>query len=278
MTYDLGMGVLDRFADDRLMHGRSTFSREEAQAAVGLTPAGLTAALARLTKRKRLATPRQGFYLILRPEDQVAGAPDPAQWIDPLMRFLETDYRVSLLRAAAFHGSSHQAAMVFQVIAARQMQDIDIGKHRIQFLYQATAAFRGVNEQGNLDQIKTPAGFATVAGVEITLLDCARYFHKAAGLNGVAQIVKDIGGKADPRKLAKIAVHYETSCVRRLGYLLERANHLRQADALDTFAKKAKTAALIDPAASPLIPALAGPREKSVRWKLILNEAVEVDF
>jgi hypothetical protein len=40
----------------------------------------------------------------------------------------------------------------------------------------------------------------------LTLLDCARYFHKAAGINGLAQIVKDIGEKADPRKLASVAV------------------------------------------------------------------------
>lgn len=27
-------------------------------------------------------------------------------------------------------------------------------------------------------------------------LDCMRYFHKAAGINGVAQIVRDVGAKA----------------------------------------------------------------------------------
>ena len=67
--------------------------------------------------------------------------------------------------------------------------------------------------------MKSDAGFATVAGVELTLLDCVRYFHKAAGINGVAQIVKDIGAKASPRLLQKAAGAYENSAVRRLGYL-----------------------------------------------------------
>ena len=80
--------------------------------------------------------------------------------------------------------------------------------------------------------MKSDAGFATVAGVELTLLDCVRYFHKAAGINGVAQIVKDIGAKASPRLLQKAAGAYENSAVRRLGYLLELAGHARQADAL----------------------------------------------
>ncbi|MDR1727022.1 MAG: hypothetical protein LBT74_03695 [Acidobacteriota bacterium] len=39
--------------------------------------------------------------LILRPEDWRTGAPDPATWIDMLMRHLGVDYRISLLRAAA---------------------------------------------------------------------------------------------------------------------------------------------------------------------------------
>ena len=57
--------------------------------------------------------------------------------------------------------------------------------------------------------MKSDAGFAKVAGIELTLLDCARYFHKGGGINGVAQIAKDIGAKADPRTLAKIAAAYE---------------------------------------------------------------------
>lgn len=67
-----------------------------------------------MAKKQRLARPRRGFYLILRPEDRVARAPDPVRWIDPLMNYLGLDYRISLLRAAAFHGASHQAAMVFR--------------------------------------------------------------------------------------------------------------------------------------------------------------------
>ena len=71
------MASLDRFVDDRLLHGRAYFDREEVLAAVDLKPEGLTAAITRLAKKHRLANPRHGFYLILRPEDQMAGAPIP---------------------------------------------------------------------------------------------------------------------------------------------------------------------------------------------------------
>ena len=277
-AYDLGMTSLDQFVDDRLLHGRAHFAREEALAALDLNSEGLTAAITRLVKKRRLANPRHGFYLILRPEDQIAGAPDPVRWIDPLMKHQGIDYRISLLRAAAFHGSSHQAAMVFQVVAPKQLRDFEIGRHRLQFLYQTPKGFAKLNQPDRLDRIKSDTGFAQMAGVELTLLDCARYFHKAAGINGVAQIVKDIGASANPRALAKAADAYENSSVRRLGYLLDRAGHVRQASALEPFVKKAKTVVPLEPSVKPLIASLAEFRENDAKWKLVINEPVEIDF
>lgn len=264
--------------EDRLALGRAYFMREEALAALGSSPETLNMALMRQAKKHRLASPRRGFYLILRPEDRAIGAPDPARWIDPLMKYLRRDYRIALLRAAAFHGATHQASMVFQVIVPRQMRSFEMGRHRLEFVYQNPSAFAKVNRPDWLGSLKSEAGFAQVAGIELTLLDCARYFHKAGGINGVAQIVKDLGGKARADTLAKLAVHYENSSVRRLGYLLERMQHARQANALRPFAGKAKTAVLLDPSVKPLIEELSGFGEKDSRWKLILNESVEVDF
>lgn len=277
-AYVLGVRALERFVEDRLIRGRATFSRDDAATAIDLSREALTAALTRLVKRKRLASPRKGFFLILRPEDQTAGAPDPAQWIDPLMHAAGLDYRVSLLRAAATHGSSHQAAMVFQVIVPRQLRSFELGRHRIEFIYQAPGSFAKANQRDALDRIKTSAGYAHVAGVELTLLDCTRYFHKAGGLSGVAQIAKDIGSKADPRKLETLAAAYESSCVRRLGYLLERVGHDRQAKRLEPFARKAKTTVPLDPSVKAISSVLSMPADKDSRWKLLINEQVEVDF
>ncbi len=269
---------LDQFIDDRLLHGRAYFNREEALAAVDLNQESLTAVITRLVKKRRLANPRHSFYLILRPEDLAAGAPDPVRWIDPLLKHQGLDYRISLLRAAAFHGSSHQAAMVFQVVVPKQLRDFEIGRHRLQFLYQTPKAFAQINQPDLLKQMKSDAGFAQVAGVELTLLDCARYFHKASGINGVAQIVKDIGAQAKPSVLAKAAAAYENSSVRRLGYLLELAGHLRQANALESFSKQAKTAVPLDPSVKPLVESMSELHEKNAKWKLVINDLVEIDF
>lgn len=270
------MAPIESYLDDLLRHGRAYFSRNDVAAALGLKPQALAAALTRAINKRRLANPRHGFYLILRPEDQIAGAPDPVKWIDPLMKHQGIDYRISLLRAAAFHGSSHQASMVFQVIVPRQLRDFELGRHQLQFLYQGPEAFSLLNKPELVGQMKSDAGFARVAGVELTLLDCVRYFHKAAGINGVAQIAKDIGAKANPRALAKSAAAYENSAVRRLGYLLERAGHGRQARALEPFVRQAKTMLSLDPAVKPIVAALAKVHERNAKWKLMINEAVEV--
>ena len=234
-------------------------------------------AAARLVQKGRLVSPRQGFFLILRPEDGFLGAPDPSRWIDPLMRHLRLDYRISLLRAAAFHGSSHQAAMVFQVIAPKQLRSVEIGRQRVQFIYQAPTAFKQANRPDWLRQLQTEAGFAKVAGIELTLLDFCRYFHKAAGISGAAQVVHDLGKKADPRVLSKVAALYDSASVRRLGYLLERFGYERQAESLAELARKAKSFTAIDPAAKPIVAELATPDERNARWKLVINVPVEID-
>ena len=270
------MATLDSYLDDLLSRGRAYFSGDEALAALDLKPAALAAAITRSIKKRRLANPRHGFYLIMRPEDRIAGAPDPVKWIDPLMKHQGIGYRISLLRAAAFHGSSHQATMIFQIVVPRQLRDFDLGRHRLQFIYQMPEAFAQVNKPELVGQMKSDAGFAKVAGVELTLLDCMRYFHKAAGINGVAQIVKDIGAKANPRALAKAAAAYENSAVRRLGYLLDQEGHGRQAHALEPFVKRAKTMLPLDPAAKPIVAALAQAHERNAKWKLMINETVEI--
>jgi predicted transcriptional regulator of viral defense system len=277
-VYDWGIMSLASYLDQQLAQGRSHFSRDEARSSLDLSSSAFTAAAQRLVKKHKLATVRHEFYLIIRPEDRNLGAPDPARWIDPLMAHQGIDYRVSLLRAAAFHGSSHQAAMVFQVVVPKQLRSFQIGRHQLQFVYQAPEIFEQVNQLDWLDKIKTPDGFAKVAGIELTLLDCVRYFHKASGIDGVAQVVKDIGAKAAPRKLAILAGFYENSSVRRLGYLLDLAGHQSQSKALEPFAGKAKSFKPLDPAIKPILGNSGVDEEKNVKWRLTIHEPVEVDF
>jgi predicted transcriptional regulator of viral defense system len=267
---------LESYIAERVARGRAYFSKEEAVEAVGQSPRAFVSAAQRLVRKRVLASPKRGFYIVIRPEDALTGAPDPVRWIDPLMKYMGLDYRVSLLRAAAFHGSSHQAAMLFQLVAPKQLPEVTVGRHKIQFVYQAPAPFSRVNQSEWLDQMKSEAGFAKVAGIELTLLDAARYFHKAGGINGAAQVVHDLGAKAVPRKLAQAAAAYDNSAVRRLGYLLDHFGHERQASVLLAFVKNAKSVKPLDPSVRALVES-SESHERNLKWMLTINEAVEID-
>ncbi len=174
-------------------------------------------------------------------------------------------------------GSAQQAAMVFQVIAPRQLKEIHIGRQRIEFLYQAAPAFGQANRPEWLAELKTDGGFAKLAGVELTLLDMCRYFHRAGGIGAAAQVVHDLGKKANPRILAEAAEAYEGSVARRLGFLLERFGHERQARPLQAIAQRAKSFKPLDPAVKPVAAELKEIEEWSPRWKLVINAPVEID-
>ena len=269
------MASAELHLDSLLARGRGTFSSVDTQDALGRSSEAFRSATKRLKKKHLIASPWRNFFIILRPEDRISGAPDPARWIDQLMKHIGVDYRVSLLRAASLHGSSHQASMVFQVVVPKQLRSFEIGRHNIQFLFQHPDAFVEVNRAPWIIQLKSDTGFANAAGIELTLLDSIRYFHKAAGINGVAQIVRDIGAKASSRRLAQAAQVYEASAVRRLGYLLEHFGHTKQARALLPFAEKAKSLKPLDPSTKAYLVGEAPPI--STKWRLILNQPIEVD-
>lgn len=271
------MRALETYIEANQSRGRYVFTKADAMTALNLAPSAFLSAAARAKRKRQIVSPKRGFYLILRPEDRNIG-PSPERWIGPLMAYLRLDYRISLLRAAAFHGSSHQAAMVFQVVAPKQLTPIALQRQRVQFIFQEKNTFVQTNKVEWLSNLKTDTGLAKVAGIELTLLDAARYFHKAAGINGAAQIVHDLGAKADVTKLATAAHYYESTAVRRLGYLLEHFGHHAQANVLVSFAAKAKSTKPLDPAFRTI-----GPARNSVpaivdrKWKLAIYAPVEID-
>jgi predicted transcriptional regulator of viral defense system len=228
------MPALDAFLEHCLSRGRPYFTREEALRALSASSSTLTVSLSKLARKGRIANPRAGFYLILAPEDREDGAPDPARWIHPLMKHQKSDYRVSLLSAARFHGATNEAPAL-QLIVPGQLRDFAVGRHRLEFIAQAQNTFTRTNRPEWLIELKP--GLAKAAGIELTLLDCAHYFHKVGGISVVAQIARDLGAKALARRLTTLARACENSAVRRLGYLLELAGHAPQAGALDQFAR-----------------------------------------
>lgn len=78
--------------------------------------------------------------------------------------------------------------------------------------------------------------------IELTLLDCVRWFHKAGGVSQVAQIAQDVGAEAKVPRLKTLSRAYENAAAMRPGHFLELAGHKQQAGAHDQLAQEAKSA------------------------------------
>ncbi len=269
------MQHLNDYIDQCLIRGQAHFTQAAAQADLDLSAEQVARRATRLTHRQRVFSPRQGFYVIVRPEARPV--PDPVTWIDPLMRYLGLDYRIGLLRAAAFHGAAHQSAMVFHVMVPVQMRPIIAGRYRVQFIYQAPKAFEAVNQSPWLSQLKSDTGYAQVAGCELTLLDGVRYPLPAGGIQAIAQLVHDLGDQCDPDRLRGAAQIYATTVVRRLGYLLERYGHTDQAQALLTHVSPSAPYKPLNPAEKPVSVYLSQAVEKDTTWRLAINTDVTID-
>lgn len=80
-------GALADFVDDLQAGGRLTFTRDEALVALGVTTAALKQAALRLAKRRRLVSPRRGFYVIVPLEHRDEGAPPIDKWLSEMLRY-----------------------------------------------------------------------------------------------------------------------------------------------------------------------------------------------
>jgi predicted transcriptional regulator of viral defense system len=224
-------------------------------------------AASRQKSKGRLVSPRRGFHVIVPVEYRSAGGP-PADWyIDALMAFYRQPYYVGLLSAAALHGASHQQVQELQVVTSAPLRPVTTGRVRIRFFQKA-----GI-ERVPTEKKKTYTGYMQVSTAEATALDLVRYPHACGGLGNVATVLGELAEKMAPEPLAAAVQGAESAHVQRLGYLLELVGREALAVPLAAWVAKhgAKTYRL-----RPDLPATDA--ELSRRWRLLINDKVEVDL
>lgn len=79
---------------------------------------------------------------------------------------------------------------------------------------------------------KTDTGRMMISSPALTALDLLRYPHAAGGLSHIATVLKDLGERLDPAKLAVLAPAFERTVVQRLGHLLDWLGFAAAAEAL----------------------------------------------
>jgi len=177
-----------------------------------------------------------------------------------------------LLRAAELHGASHQAVMEFQVVTDKKIPELLIGRSRIAFYYRKdiTAVAAGIEDR------KTDTGRMKVSSVELTVLELLRYPWAAGGIDHIATVLSDLGGKIDPQKLASLSASFERSVVQRLGHLLEHAGHGDHSAPMfkKRFEGKPPPWVELDRSEAGLE---LEPIERDHRWRVVVRRAPEVD-
>ena len=221
-------GRLARFVDEHQAAARYLVTAADLAGLEGGTGA-ITAARQRLVRAGRLATigRRRGLWVIVPLEYRAVGAP-PATWVlDDVMRALDVlPYYVGIRSAAEFYGATHYALQVLQVVVARQVPPMRIGRERLRFVVRADASRVPVR--------LAPRGVAPlrVSTPEATALDLVRYMGVAGGISHVAgcllQMRRSFDGGRWSEALEALA---DVANAQRLGYLLSSVGERAGADA-----------------------------------------------
>ena len=267
--------ALSGYVSGLLSTGRTVFTADEAEQALGVGHGAFLDAAERLQRRKALLNPRQGFYVVVPPQYASWGAPPPAWYIDALMRREGEAYYVGLLKAAELHGATHQAVMEFQVVTAKRLPRIRAGRSMIVFYFRKDmeAVTVGIEDR------KTDTGSMKVSSAALTALDLLRYPQASGGMGNIATVLSDLGRKIDREQLAALSVVVERPVVQRLGYLLDHVGHdeltgpmqesLRARGSLPWTELDRQEARDPDFASEPL--------QRDVRWRIIARRLPQVD-
>jgi predicted transcriptional regulator of viral defense system len=182
------------------------------------------------------------------------------------MEQLGLAYYVGLLSAASLHGAAHQAPMVFQTVVADNRPEVRCGRVRAEFVARAI-----VSEIPTVP-MNTPRGVMCVSTPEATAFDLVGYPGHAGGMSNVATILAELAEKLDAQKLLAETARSPLPWTQRLGYLLERVESANLAAPLaDHVAMRAKEYVALRPRKS------TARASRDTRWRLLVNERVEVD-
>ena len=184
-------------ADWLIANGRHFVTNDEIAELVVVAPGEVRHSLRRQRDAPTIVPVTKGAWVPVPPQYRRNGAPPVDHFIDPLMGFLGHHYYVGFLSAAALHGASHQAPLVFQVVTDAILRDRRIGAQQVAFIRRRDTAHRATERR------MVPTGRIRVASPEVVVLDLVEGPHYGAGLSNVATVIAELldGGQIEGEEL-----------------------------------------------------------------------------
>jgi predicted transcriptional regulator of viral defense system len=263
-------GYLEDFINELRSNGRYAFSLHEVRNQFEQSDEAIKKALQRLKKKKEIALIRNEFYVIITPEYRSKGTLPPSLFIADLMKFLEKEYYVGLLNAAAYYGAAHQQPQSFSVITKKpSLRKISNETLKINFY---------IKKEWDKDAIihkKVDTGYINVSSPELTALDLVYYFNQVGGLNRAATVLEELCESIEAKKLLNLAKRYvPLAAVQRLGFLLEEVLSMRDlSDPIKDYLKTVNYFPVL------LRPQIEKPKMITGNdWKVVQNLEIETDL
>jgi len=261
--------IFINYIHELIKNGKCTFSIEDAEKTLNKSRKAIRSSIEHLLAKKELASPAKGFYVIVPPEYQVLECIPAEYFIPYLMEYWGSNYYASLLTAAKYHGASHHAVMVFQVMIEKPRPAITCGKVRIKFITNKNlmSAFT--------QKISTKMSMLTISTPETTAMDLLNYPNQSGGLNQITTVLSELQESISPEKLRTLGENNRTlAWKQRLGYILENLGASELAEVLRNNLSKEKRIDYI-----PLAPeSTVKNAKKNVTWKIIENTTIESDI
>ena len=263
-----------QWIEDLPKRGKSVFSRQEIEKQFPtLSYYSIRNSLNRFTKKKKIQSVWRDFYAVILPEYGLKGIAPPMEYIDQLMKFLDNDYYIALLSAAALQGAAHQAPMEFFVITnSRILRDKQKGDVKINFVTKKNIPLQYIT------QVMVSSGYVNVSCPELTAFDLVIYEKNVGGINRVATVLSEL---AETLNFENISIEFlkslNVAIIQRLGYLLDLLEFEELANILFQKSKEADIQFRKYP-----LSVLSEKRnyvdfQTNDKWKIIINEEIDID-
>lgn len=257
-------------ADWVLSRGQSALTNEQLAELLNVPTTQIRQRLHEPRKRGEWVLPTSGLWIPVPLEYRAWGAPPGIEIIDHMMSFLETDYYIGWLTAAALHGASHQAPQIFQVATSRRVADRTVGRTTFDFVVRRDAGREDVQSR------VTRTGRVRVAELPLTMCNVATDIVMSGGMSNVATVLIELSESHEfsVTDLLDEARRHPAAVIRRIGWVLDAFGSLEQ-DVLEQLRDAAQGGPASPSRLNPLKSA-AGTVDSS--WNVYVNDnSIEAD-
>lgn len=271
MKKDKIYNYLYEYVNSLQSNGRLIFSLKELiDAYPAHSKSALKLSLNRLSSKQKILSIYKGFYVIIPPEYLHRKIIPPELFVDQLFSYLNRQYYIGLLSAAALHGASHQQAMEYYVFIDKPA----IRPTKVEGLKINYVVKNSLKEKG-IERIKTDAGYMNISNAALTAVDLIDYQQRIGGFNRASTIIYELSESISPEKLKDVLnENISLTVIQRLGYILDVVLNKKELSLIikDFLSDKKFFRTPLKPGANKT------GFSVNDKWKVIENYKIETDF